>query len=71
MLDALISDLARISGTVLWRCTEGEEDNGDWGELRNALEAVASIMSPEDRVCVLDAVKDFDCRLSVKMIGRP
>lgn len=69
MLDALISDLARISGRVLWQCTI--EDDGDWEELRNALEAVALILSPEDRVCVLDAVKDFDCRLSVKMIGRP
>ena len=71
MLDALISDLVCASSRILWKFTEGKEDWNEWQNLRDTLEAVASILSPEDRVYVLDTVKDFDCRLSVKMIGRP
>ena len=71
MLDALISDLIAASSRILWRRTEGEEEDGDWGELCDALEAIAPILSPEDRTYVLDTVNDFNTRLSVKMIGRP
>jgi hypothetical protein len=31
MLDALISDLIGISSRILWRRTEGEEDDDEWG----------------------------------------
>lgn len=71
MLDTLISDLISISSRILWRRTEGEEEDSDWGELCNALESIVPILSPEDRTYVLDTVNDFSRRLSVKMIGRP
>jgi hypothetical protein len=71
MLDELISNLIAASGRILWKFSEYEEDWSEWGRLRDTLEAVAPFLSPEDRTRVLDIVADFDCRLSVNMIGRP
>lgn len=71
MIDALISDLITATSRILWKYSEGEEDWSEWGALRDALENIAPILSPEDREYVLDTVGDFDRRLSVKMIGRP
>ena len=71
MIDELLRALVESSSRILWRYSADEEDRREWEPLRDALEGIAPILSPEQRDCVLDAVNDFDNRLSVKMIGRP